>query len=74
VLVERVASLFPVEWADPADARLSWERDLAFSDPVTALTGSLLYLLDEALATEDGIPIRHRTARVNTYVYRARGG
>ena len=72
--MERVASQFPVEWADPADACLSWKRDAAFGDPITALTGSLLYLLDEALATEDGAPIRHKTARVNTYVYRARVG
>jgi hypothetical protein len=74
VLVERTPSRFPIEWVDPADARLDWIRDPAFPDPIPMLSGSLLPILDEAVeaaAKEYSVPVRYRTARVNTYIYRA---
>jgi hypothetical protein len=74
VLIEQTPCRFPVDWVDPADARLDWIRDPTFPDPVPVFTGSLLPILDEAVETaanEHSVPIRYRTARVNTYIYRA---
>ncbi|HEY1409711.1 MAG TPA: PEP-utilizing enzyme [Promineifilum sp.] len=65
---------FPVSWADPADARLTWMRDTHISEPITPLAYSVVaaVVLGFNPAQQSlGVPIAFRLLFFNGYPYGA---
>ena len=65
---------FPVRWDDPGDAKLTWELNGAFKEPVPLLVDAVVsaFLVGNNAGFEKAaLPFYLRTARVNTYRYLA---
>lgn len=65
---------FPVSWADPEDAKLTWQRDTHITEPIAPLgcsiTAAILRGFNPAVQ-QFGMPIDFRVRFINGYVYAA---
>ncbi len=63
---------FPVSWANPNDAKLTWQLDSHATEPVAPLSFSFIAACQRGISpgfTQFGVPFNVRGTRINGYMY-----